>query len=312
MEYLYGASVQGIQGFIFKTNKLKEIIGASQLVDNICTTEFHSFCKRNDANVKEENVIMSAAGNIKYLLTGDDCEKIVRFFPKHVSNYAPGITISQAVVKLTGNLKKDIDDLEKKLKVQRNKVDMPVDIGFMGLERARRTGGVAIPDKTVKERAKVNKDGLFIDRATQEKVALRKEDTLRLFEKFKKGITANDVAFDMADITKQNDNSWLAIIHADGNALGMKFQNLAKGIKDNDKAKKVFSRFSRELDIATQEAAQSAFEKIIDKDWQKKIEESNQRYPLRPVVMGGDDLTVIIRADLAFDFTSEYLKAFEE
>ncbi len=33
MAYLYGASIQGIQGFIFETNKLKEIAGASNLIE---------------------------------------------------------------------------------------------------------------------------------------------------------------------------------------------------------------------------------------------------------------------------------------
>ncbi len=303
MDYLYGASVQGIQEFIFRTNKLKEIIVTSQLVDNICTSEFRAFCKGNDAEVKEKNIIMSAAGNIKYLLDKDDCEKIVRSFPKHISNYAPGITISQAVVKLSGNLKKkDIDDLEERLKIQRNRADMPVDIGFMGLERARRTGGVAnslYKDKNDTEEKPV-------DRATQIKASMRKEDTLRLFEKFKKNVNVEDVAFDMADITKQSDNAWLAIIHADGNALGLKLQNLANKITDKKEMKNAFARFSKELDMATQEAAQTAFEEVIDK------KEPNQRYPLRPVVLGGDDLTVIIRADLAFDFTKEYLNAFEK
>ena len=39
-KYLYGAAVQGIQDFIFKTNKLKEIVGASELVEQVCTSQF--------------------------------------------------------------------------------------------------------------------------------------------------------------------------------------------------------------------------------------------------------------------------------
>lgn len=42
-KYLYGAAVQGIQGFIFQTNKLREIVGASELVEEICTTAFNEF-----------------------------------------------------------------------------------------------------------------------------------------------------------------------------------------------------------------------------------------------------------------------------
>ena len=35
-----GTSVQGIQGYIFQTNKLKDVIGASELVKDSCETDF--------------------------------------------------------------------------------------------------------------------------------------------------------------------------------------------------------------------------------------------------------------------------------
>ena len=38
MKYLYGAAIQGIQSFIFQTNKLQEIVGASELIEIICST----------------------------------------------------------------------------------------------------------------------------------------------------------------------------------------------------------------------------------------------------------------------------------
>jgi anaerobic ribonucleoside-triphosphate reductase len=39
-KFLYGAAVQGIQVFIFQTNKLREIVGASELVKEICESLF--------------------------------------------------------------------------------------------------------------------------------------------------------------------------------------------------------------------------------------------------------------------------------
>ena len=39
-KWLYGASGQGIQGYIFQTNKLKDVIGASELVKDLCETDF--------------------------------------------------------------------------------------------------------------------------------------------------------------------------------------------------------------------------------------------------------------------------------
>ena len=95
-KYIYGASVQGIQGFIFSTNSLKDIVGGSELVEKICTSLFSS------RYLQGATQIIGAAGNIKCVY--DDpvkCQKTVLEFPKTVMQEAPGITISQAVVKVT-------------------------------------------------------------------------------------------------------------------------------------------------------------------------------------------------------------------
>jgi len=308
-KYLYGASVQGIQGFIFETNKLKEIAGASQLIDNISSidwvnkndlSEFEKYCKLFNHQVDHDEIIMSAAGNIKYKVEDKEILKmIVLGFPKHIANYAPGVTISQAVVEIEdeNDIQKSIDKLEGELKAQRNVVTMPIDTGFMGLERARRTGGVAYES---------NKDGV-IDKSTSLKTKMRKEDTLKLFEKFKGGkVKAEEVPFDLNEITKQaENNSWIAIIHADGNGLGTILANMSNKVK-KEKREQAFKTFSKQLDVATQSAAKIAFKEIIP------VLNPGEKYPIRPVVLGGDDLTVIIRADLAFDFTKAYLRAFEQ
>ena len=330
-KYLYGASVQGIQGFIFETNKLREIAGASQLVDNISSinwnddsklSEFEKYCEPFHKVVRN-NIVMSAAGNIKYKVEVKDdkdeetLKKIVLGFPKYIANYAPGITISQAVVEIEdeNDIQKSINSLEEKLKSQRNIVSMPIETGFMGLERARRTGGVAFYYKEgedYQDRAIFNKSPLK-DRKGKNKwlvdnKKLTDEDTLSLFKKFThKTVKPENVPFDLAEITKQaENNSWIAIIHADGNGLGNILTNMSKKVEP-DKREEAFTTFSKQLDVATESAAKIAFSQIIP-----ELKEDKEHYPIRPVVLGGDDLTVIIRADLAYDFTKAYLKAFEE
>ncbi|AEI50675.1 Cas10/Cmr2 second palm domain-containing protein [Runella slithyformis] len=319
MAYLYGASVQGIQGFIFQTNKLKEIVGASELVEQICTTKFlevagiDSSVRDTDGNIP--NLIINAAGNIKYIFEDKaKCENFVRIFPKVIMDFAPGITISQAVVPLSGDLSKDIDFLEQRLKVQRSKVSMPVETGFMGLERDRRAGGVAfisrnkrkggseeICEATHKKRQKSDPDYQYKDEQQKENL---------FFKISNKVVSKDEVPHDVDKISESGKNSWLAIIHADGNALGILLQTLGKKLKENkfsaEKVKTAFSTFSKNLDAATKKAAQIAFENII------KVDLAEYKYPIRPVILGGDDLTVIIRADLALDFTIEFLKAFEK
>ena len=90
--YLYGAAVQGIQNFIFQTNKLKEIVGASELVEEVCTEVFK---KEVDKSFHEYDgdtgAVLMASGHIKYIFDENDSalEKVVKNMPKRVQEHAP-------------------------------------------------------------------------------------------------------------------------------------------------------------------------------------------------------------------------------
>lgn len=289
--YLFGASVQGIQSFIFKTNKLKEIIGASEMIEHICSDLFYNAAK---IKANDSNLILSAAGNIKYIFENEqDCKELVKIFPKTVMEYAPGITLSQAVVEIEGDdYSHAMQSLENLLKVQRNKTPMTTEIGFIGLERSRRTGGVAFS---------YNK-GEAIDKATVNK--LKAVENAKLFEKmagFKP--VSSKLSFDTEDIAKSGKNSWIAVIHADANGIGNIIQNKGHELTRTGN----FTSFSRAIEHAANNAVKTAFEKVVLQN-----HDDGFRYPIRPIIIGGDDLTVIIRADLAFDFTQVFLSEFEK
>ncbi len=320
-KYLYGASIQGIQSFIFQTNKLKEIVGGSELVEEVCTAGFYEFINSDDEN---ENIIVSAAGNIKFIADEETCKRLVREFPKHVLQKAPGITVSQAVVKIENGkpLSDHIDFLEAKLKTARNKPIMPLEIGFMGLERARRTGGVAvkIKDDQRKERKISYCESTWLkDRVVDQKLKGEVRSThSKLFEKISgKTEKPENIPLEIEDICKGHKNSWLAVVHADGNGLGNILRVIGQKLgekksEDSDTqfedSKLVFRLFSLALDRATQAAAKAAFQSTIE---EKEIRNSKGMYPIRPIICGGDDLTFIIRADLALGFTEHFLREFE-
>ena len=290
-KYLYGAAVQGIQDFIFKTNELKHIVGASELVEQICTEAFEEFAE-NDKKEKTGESVVRAAGNIKFIFEKkEDCARAVREFPKKVMTMAPGITISQAVVALDDDFGKAIDDIEALLKVQRNKPSRSVTGGLIGIKRANNTG---LPVVRIK---KEDKKEVYKDDSTIQKECF--QDVKGLCENsFGKGVlSSKGVAYNVSDITDKND--WIAIIHADGNGLGKVVQVVGK-------KKDVYKTFSQELDTATKEAARIAFDAVADKFLEKKI------IPIRPVVLSGDDMTVIIRGDLAIDYAKAFIKAFED
>lgn len=289
IKYLYGAAIQGIQGFIFQTNELQDIIGASELVKQICDDLFKDLFEEIGITYHSENAILKAAGNIKYIFDNEeDCKKIVLSFPKKVMTFAPGITISQAVVSMNGPFKDSVDLLEERLRIQRNKAVRNMTLGLTGIQRSRTTG---LP-------VSIKKGNEYLDAPTHSKRANSETDSKLCDKCFGAGeIKKRQLAYNIKDITGQNN--WIAVIHADGNGLGKIVQ--AIGRDEN-----AFKDFSEKLDEATTNAARKAFEEI------KPYFKDETIIPIRPVVLGGDDFTAICRGEFAVPYAAAFLEAFEE
>lgn len=286
-KYLYGASVQGIQQFIFKTNKLVEIAGASELVENICTGLFRNFL--GEKNFNKGELIIGAAGSIKYLFSDEDiCRKTFLEFPKVAREAAPGITVSQAVVEVDGDdLSKALSELESKLRAQRNYQPRSITLGLMGLKRSRQSGlpAVKVMGEDYADAATIAKKG------AAELLALSRQA-------LRSDITYDDITHDIS--SWEGKNNWIAVCHADGNGLGSVVKVLSA---DKDK----YAEFSKKLDQSTKAAAKSAFAYISEKHDGFK----NQMIPIRPVVLGGDDFTVICRGDIALEYIKVFIERFE-
>jgi hypothetical protein len=203
--FLYGANVKAIQQFIFQTSELQEIIGASEIVEEICTTLFEAELTNNKIKKGNYKKIVSAAGIIKYIFYNeDDCRKIVRIFPKTVYSKASGISFSQAVVKTKNDepTNEESSLLEKHLRIQRNKVIPPTETGLRIIKRSPRTGmpGIIFMKNEV------------IDKATQLKMkAFSKSSKLK--DEFNKG---NAIKYNFPIIIDKiaSKGNYVAIIHA--------------------------------------------------------------------------------------------------
>ncbi len=306
-KYLYGAAVQGIQQFIFQSKKLREIAEASALVEEVCKDMFaeclYGIPHTKEGSVYEKmlkeyknSIIINAAGNVKFLFRDkEQCEKVVRLFPKMVTEFVPGITISQAVITLSNEneLGAKIDELESKLREQRNRIPRSIDLGMMGVLRCRKTGkpAVAWTDEEAIDKATLSKQDYNLpdlcDSAFGEKRFLAKQ-----------------LPYEIEDI--EGRQKWIAIIHADGNGLGQIVRKVGHNSED-------FKSFSQNLDLATHIAVRRSFDKLCDEN---KIVLNDKDglplvLPIRPVVLGGDDVTVICRANLALDFVQLLSDNFE-
>jgi CRISPR/Cas system-associated protein Cas10 (large subunit of type III CRISPR-Cas system) len=233
--YLYGASVQGIQDFIFKTNQLQEIVGASEIVKSL-EAEFE---KISGYQKGDQNILLNAAGNIKAIFDNKKkLEDVVKEFPKKIMQKAYGITISQAVVKMEGKFneqKEAIKELEKKLKTQRNIPSIPLDLIINIMELAPKT---ARPLFEIDE----NKNELDISSFLKRKAN----------KKFYENNPRNREFSNISDFS--NSKNKIAVIHADGNGLGQIVPKLGDKL----------SSFSTKLNEATKKAFNDARNETMD------------------------------------------------
>ena len=123
--------------------------------------------------------------------------------------------------------------------------------------------------------------------------------------------------------------SKVAVIHIDGNGVGGVMRRLDEVLSekggalkgelevaegDSDTLRVFVLKISERLDAAVKLAFRSAWERVA-KLARKDAEDSNRRYtaiPVVPVILGGDDVTVITSGDYALPFAAAYLRYYEE
>ena len=294
-KYLYGASIQGIQEYIYATNKLQEIIGASEIIDSL-GQKFDDKQEGNGAifgifdelraNGLVEQILLNAAGNFRAIVDGEEnLKKIVRDLPKKIMQNAYGITISQATAPYNGNdYETASKELERKLKTQRNRPSLPLDMSINFMRLAPKTA-----------RPIVKFDG---DDALDISSVQKREAHGRWFKR-------HPGAKELKEFSQiSNKKNKLAVIHADGNGLGVLVKNLVEVVKKSGKMEAI-AKFSQALDGATKKAYENAKEKTV-----KILGDKNLK--IKALILSGDDMTAVCDADIALEFTKNFIEEFEK
>lgn len=278
MSFLYRYEAKGIQAFILATDKLREMVGASALVERLEDEVRAAFA---GPLAGRGRICTAAAGSATLAFERlDDLAAFASTWPLRVRALAPGLHVVQAWVEGGAD---QLPALMAALGAQRNVVwpDLP-EAGPATL-RAARTGRAAVE----------RRQELLADAPTVAKAGAYDVD--RLGERLSVGLPEG------SRFARANDELGvgpLALVHVDGNGVGRRVVG-QRGLEG-------YQAFSLALAEATVESARAAIAQAL---WP---EDTRRPVPARPLVLGGDDLTLLLPAPLALDFVKVYLEQFEE
>jgi len=315
-EWLYAFAAKEIQKYILQGNKLKDMVGGSELVNQMCGEFLTRSLNELGIDNSEYRIITQTAGWARIQFNnGNDAKRLYTVWPLLVDRFVPGLQVVQSLVEINGDINNAIEESEKKLRAERSLIQVGLpEIGPL-IERNQRLGFAAV-------RYAKGEDEL------QDRQTTRKRDYVGK-RKNKSAMTTLVAKMSGAEDTEKqlqyrwpdelddiagSEKKYIAVIHADGNDLGKTIRQLQEHVRSSpDKAIDVFKRFSEAISQATESAAQEAYKRIIKPDYEDRAEVSKKPIFMaaRPIVLGGDDLTLIIRADLAFKFTRVFMEAFE-
>lgn len=308
MSWFYRFEAKGIQPFLFATQHLNDVLGGSALVLELCRDEggfLGHVLREARSGESETRVLYQAAGGATIRFANDDhLRRFAARWPMEVQRFAPGLQVVQAWVE-QGSTDRPLEALARRLATARQMTPPQMPQGSPVMERAPQTGRPAVATPVSKPRP--GAEGELLDEATDRKrwAAERYQDDL--FEAFAPTPPEGYRWTRDLSLIGGGEGARIAVIHADGNSVG----RVVRGLDDPDE----MARFSESLRDATTRAVRAACERaIFPSDKERRDDDRTGRPRIlagRPIVLGGDDLTAIVRADRALDFVETFCRSFE-
>jgi hypothetical protein len=304
--YLFEA--RSIQKYLFEGGKLRDMVAASDQLDALCNKPLEDIFTNLGLEENKDIWFSRRAGGSIYAIldSADKAKDLSLLWSLYVRKHFPGVEVVQ-VLSTADTIMAAMKDGFERLAEQRNRLSTQFPIAGPLVRRSPRTANPAVAwSESRKE---------WIDEATQIKQKIPNRSSLtRKFSDAPDQYWPTNLDTDSGDFPFINNDRSIALIHADGNGLGELLRVLNTAVRhivektaNEHTYIDLYQEFSKSLEKAMQQAAQIATNVLLDA---RKNDES--MIPARPLVLGGDDLTILVRADLAIPFTQAFCLAFEE
>jgi hypothetical protein len=331
-----------IKHYVFPTDKLKEIRGASSVLDRLNRYEMRAIAERVDPEAEE---IYANGGSGLFVINSDKTEELNQSIQKVYREYtASGASITCAVQKLpehiTGNIwEADVKDELELLRYRlREEKDRPNDLtslpshpfmrpcdscGSQYAEGKDRTGvqrpeeqdalycASCLEKRWEDKKVKDSIDEYLGNRTYAQSSRIRSPLWNKVIN------ILRNIGYQIPEGTKRpndfNDfrnfggpKGYLGLIYADGNSMGGKSEELSKLRELRD--------FAKEVDEAVYSAVCDAIKDFLPV-WEGLNQEDGKQewmFPFDLLLLGGDDVVMVTPASVAMDVAKTIAKRFYE
>jgi len=333
--------VASIQRYVFGSNKLKENYGASYLVENMFEENLKSAWKKVglDARAfelwtewaKDEDAADDFADEIRILKPEIEAEvgyigggNALLFFIDQEKAKKLAKEWSKELLINTPGLNPTIAISETDSEYLNNKEEFPESISalfkVMGENKSKYQPQTTLPRHGIT--AECNRTGLsaecfdtdkkiYISSVAKAKLDAADKATSKLLQDFAEVLQIKSkYSFPekFEELGQSDDDSHISIVHIDGNSMGYKFKEC--------KTLPEIRKLSKSVKNATKKSVGDLLEVII-----KKIDDPafNQNFayngiwlPIRPIIIGGDDITFVCPGRLGVYFAKIFMEKFAE
>ncbi len=318
----------GIQGFVFGANQLRQIVGASYLVD--CATRDWAVdalegMKRNSIHLKEVSqpfgserierddldaeLIYAGGGNTVLLFkTLDLARAFTRKLTRRVLQDAPGLGVVVVHKEFAWNVPlggKGGIFFQTMQELARQKAHRVPPIPALGLGVTAECVYTSLPAVALDHGRLISTEA----QAKQKAGTWPNEKTASPADRRLQEFIANTDFFAPREFEELDqspgEKSMLAVVHIDGNGMGKRIERLVGGHSTGNEANRECLDDLRAFSISVQTASRSALQSLVghllllDKTF-------------RPIVYGGDDITFVCDARLGLGLTVYYLRKLGE
>ncbi|MGB5024951.1 MAG: hypothetical protein WBO44_06360 [Saprospiraceae bacterium] len=322
-------NVTSIQEYIYHSNKLKENIGASYIIEHKLYNELmRDILKKKPFGVsdidlwkKDYEVKINTnpkiscevgyigGGNTLLLFNSEsNATQFIKEFSRETLLRFPGLRLLFGLKNNfnTDDYQNQFRSLMTDLKTRKASFIPVINVPKHGI-----TADCPWSNDSAEVEIQSGRNNIFISMSSKVKIdvtteSLKSSILEELYEISNDGYTLTD---DIEKLGQENESSYIAVVHIDGNGMGKIFSNISSFLEVRKKSSEVSSKAKEAMKKLIEQIIMD-IEQIKYKDLDLKKESGKTILPIRPILVGGDDITFLCEGKLGVYLAEKFIKFF--